>query len=511
LEQGSFVLVSRLFVETKTAILKTIGGNNQTDFLETAWISKGLPLLLGCGLGVCLAWLIVSGNWPVVFGLLLVVPSLILLNTYPFAALIIWALVSPFLQTTPNAEMRMVYWMIHRALPPLALGLVVFANLLKVTEKRRHVKLGRAEWAVVFYIGLGLVNIFWFQSSPLSYLYLYYDRVLVPICLYWLIRLVAPSERDIRRLMPVAFILVLVESVAGVLSWFAPQVLPPDWLTLQGARTTGSMVYPHAYTTTLIFFIFLLFQDAMNRRRGVIRSTFLLTFGFGAICVFLSFSRGSWLGGIAAVAGLLLMYPKTMVRMTVILLISMSLLGSGVLSEQMAFARERMNSEDTAMDRWVIWDAGLQMIEAKPFFGWGYGNYESYAGQFQRRVYNYVAARAHASHNSYIAIPAELGLPAFFLFAFPVLWWLMLSLKIWPRMPTEGFWSRSLLLVFWMVILDHIVVNSFSDMTRSTYGMGMWWITLGLIANMVDTYLQPEDLKLPVWVQRAGQTTASGR
>jgi O-antigen ligase len=504
------MLVSRLFVETKTTIMATIRGKNRTNPLEIAWNSKGLFLLLGCGLGVCLAWLIVSENWPFVFGLLLLVPSLLIFNTYPFAALIVWLLVAPFLQTTPNAEIRTVYWMIHRTLPPLALGLVVLADLLNVTKKSRHVKLGRAELAMVLFIGLGLVNIFWFQSSPLSYLYLFYDRVFVPICLYWFIRIVAPSESSIRRLIPVAFILVLVESAAGVLSWFAPQVLPSDWLTLQGARTTGSLAYPHAYTTTLIFFIFLLFQDAMHRGWGVIRSTFLFTFGFGAICVFLSFSRGSWLGGIAAVAGLLLMYPKTMVRMTVILLISMSILGSGVLSEQMAFARERMNSEDTAKDRWVVWDAGLQMIEAKPLFGWGYGNYNLYAGQFQRRVQNYVASNALASHNSYIAMPAELGLPTFFLFVFPVLWWLMLSLKVWPRMPKDGFWSRSLLLVFWLVILDHIVVNLFSDMTRSTYGMGMWWITLGLIANMVDTYLQPEDFRLPTWVRRASQPSAWG-
>jgi len=400
----------------------------------------------------------------------------------------IWLLLMPFLQTTPTETYRYVYWIIHRALPPVALAVAVLANALSVRKRHQRVRLGRAEWAIAFYLGLVVLNIFWFHAGSTAYLYLFYDRVFVPFCLYLLVRVVAPREAELKRLMPIAFVIVMVECVVGVLSWFAPQVLPTDWLTLQGARTTGTLAYPHAYTTTLVVFSFLLFQDAMNRKPGVVRSAFLFAFGFSAVCIFISFSRGSWLGGAAAAMGLALMYPKATVRTAVVVLILMTLLGSGVLSQQMAYARERMNSEDTAKDRLVIWDAGLQMIKAKPLFGWGYGDYADYAGQFQRRVANYVAAYSHASHNSYIAMAAETGVPAFLLFVFPVLWWLMLSLKVWPRMPKEGLWSRPLVGMLWMVILDHIIVSFFSDMRHSTYGMGMWWIALGLIASTVETY-----------------------
>lgn len=350
-----------------------------------------------------------------------------------------------------------------------------------------------------------MVNIFWFQSSPLSYLYSLCDTVFVPLCLYWLVRLVGPRERELRQLLPIAFVIVVVESVVCILSWLAPEVLPPEWKGAVGARGIGTLGYPHVYTTTLVFSAFLLFQAAMSRKPGVIRSVLLLTWGLGAVGVFFSFSRGSWLGGLAAIAGLLVMYPKTTARIAVVVLILMIILGSTVLSTQIAYATERMNSESTAKDRWVIWDAGLRMIQAKPFFGWGYGNYKFYAEQFQRRVHNHVVRYGHASHNSYIATAGELGLPALFLFALPVLWWLKLTLKVWPRIPNKGFWSRSLLFVFWMVILDHVVATSFSDMRHSTYGMGMWWITLGLIANMVNAYLQPDDVESPGWTRRAIQ------
>jgi O-antigen ligase len=168
----------------------------------------------------------------------------------------------------------------------------------------------------------------------------------------------------------------------------------------------------------------------------------------------------------------------------------MAILAGGPMADQFDFASARLGSADTASDRWVIWDAGLRMIAAKPLVGWGYGDYSLYAGNFQRAVRNYVAPNAHASHNAYLTIAGELGLPALVLWLFPVVWWLWLSFKAGPRMPKKGFWSRSLLVVLWMVILIHVVSTFFSDMRYSSFGQGMWWITLGLIANMVSIYLQ---------------------
>jgi len=268
-------------------------------------------------------------------------------------------------------------------------------------------------------------------------------------------------------------------------------------------RGTGTLANPYTYSTTLVFYGFLLYQGAMHYKPGLVRTVSLLTFGLGAVGIFFSFSRGSWLGALIASIGLLVMYPKTTIRVMVLFLLIVSILGSGVLSKQIAFANQRLYTDTTAKDRGVIWDAGLQMIRSKPLFGWGYGNYSLYAGQFQRRVRNYVAANPHGSHNAYLTIAAELGLPALFLFAFPGLWWLMLTFKMRRRMPKEGFWSWSLLIVFWMVLLDHIIVTTFTDVRHSTYSQGMWWITLGLIANIVNFHLRPDDLEPPEWIRRA--------
>ena len=59
-------------------------------------IPCGVPLLLAVAMGIPLAVLIVKGQFHLVFAFLLLIPSVVLFNTYPLAALIIWLLLAPF-------------------------------------------------------------------------------------------------------------------------------------------------------------------------------------------------------------------------------------------------------------------------------------------------------------------------------------------------------------------------------------------------------------------------------
>jgi hypothetical protein len=45
--------------------------------------------------------------------------------------------------------------------------------------------------------------------------------------------------------------------------------------------------------------------------------------------------------------------------------------------------------------------------------------------------------------------------------------------------------SRKLVGIMWLALLAHVVVNNFSNM-KVVYGLGLWWLTLGLIASLVD-------------------------
>jgi O-antigen ligase len=144
------------------------------------------------------------------------------------------------------------------------------------------------------------------------------------------------------------------------------------------------------------------------------------------------------------------------------------------------------------------------MIKIKPFFGWGYDNFDRYSQQFHTRVGESVIGRYYvSSHNTYLTILVELGLVGFFFYLFPFGWWLLLTIRVWPRLPREGFWSRSLLAVLWLAVGAHIIPSNFLDMAYSPFGLTLWWLELALIADMIYPYLTPGDMGAPRWALRA--------
>jgi O-antigen ligase len=143
------------------------------------------------------------------------------------------------------------------------------------------------------------------------------------------------------------------------------------------------------------------------------------------------------------------------------------------------------------------------MFQARPIFGWGYDTYNLYASQFIGSVGSIVFESYHTSHNTYLTILAELGLPALLLYLTPVTWWLLLSLKVLPRMPRSGLCSWHLLALLWLLMLDHFIVSNFMDMIRfNLFGTTIWWMALGFIADLVYPRLKPGDIGAPQWASQ---------
>jgi O-antigen ligase len=132
------------------------------------------------------------------------------------------------------------------------------------------------------------------------------------------------------------------------------------------------------------------------------------------------------------------------------------------------------------------------MIEQRPLFGWGYGNYDIYDDSF--RVVNTPSRNSmkesdHTSHNTYFTVMAEQGIPALVLYLLPTGWWLLMSVAVRRKLPQRGFWSVTLLAVLWLLILDHVTVSSFMDMIRfNLFGTTIYWMALALIATVVESH-----------------------
>ncbi len=448
-----------------------------------------LVILTGLGVGTLTSILLVSGRWQLAAALIVALPGLIVLHKYPFLTLILWLVLAPFLLHTTTAPERQVYWIVHRALPPLTVGLILLTAKIGL-RKVKLPRLGFPELLMAAYLVFGTLSIIMLSPTRQATLYHFYDRVFSPMCLYLIIRLTVPGDREWGWLLPVVFFIALSQSAIGVLSWVAPGVLPGKWLDKVGERTTGTLINPSIYTTALTFAGLLLLHGIHQIDAGLKRRLFAATFLLSWFGIFISFSRASWLAGLLVLFGLFFLYPRFMLRLGLVVGL-VSLLAGGILfSSYLDKARQRLYSseaENSALDRLPGFLAAYRMFQEKPLLGWGYGNFDVYDAKFMGRVLDFANDnKDHASHNWFLSYLAEQGLIGSLLFFGPLLWWFVPSLKKLRRLPRDGLWGRDLLIFLWLVVLAEVVINNFMNMLIF-FGHGLWWIVLGLIAVMVQT------------------------
>ena len=397
----------------------------------------------------------------------------------------------PFVSVMPNSSLA--YWAIYRILPFVLLLWVVLLRTLKLRDYP-SVRFGPPELSMLI---LGIIvpsSILLLQAHPNVPLIRFGDRFLLPFCMYLVIRLTAPREREFVWLQWVAVFIAVSQSLIWFLSWYAPQRLPEVWHYLQGARTTGSLKDPDLYAAILTFAGMILIHSAVNRKSGLVRLGFLLATSLCAVFAFLSLERAAWLGGFFVTIGLMILYPKTMFRLILIGCIVIAIMANGILSSHIDLSVKRFSETNQIYDRFVVFDAMLQMFRMKPVWGWGYETLDDNIQPFYRRVGEASLTRMITSHNTYLTVLTELGLVGFILYMFPVVWWLVLSIRVWRRIPDEGLWSKKLLAVIWLGMLFQFIVSNFFDMRWFPIGLTLWWLMLGLIADIVYPYLKGRDI-----------------
>lgn len=463
--------------------------SGKTSTIGTIFLGGLLPILAGTALSFVAVYLIINQQWYFLAPVLFLIPGTVLFLHYPFVSILIWLLVYPFFIHTSSQSARYLYWILHRAMIPGTLGIVILLEYLGI-RKKSNIRFNTVDYVIIIYFFYAITNIFLMTESPVTKLIHFYDRIFVPICIYYIIRFIALTEEDMKRMVPATVLLIWIQTVIGLLAWFQPNLLPDQWLNRVGERTTGTFGNPGVYTITLLFCAVILIQYASTSKSSTGRFISFLSVGAAFLMVFLSFSRGSWLGAVFLVAGLVYLYPRQMARLLTVFFVVFVILFIGFLSFYVDFAAERLTTETTAQGRIVGAAATIGMIREKPVFGWGYGNHELYDEQYRTRVFNFDYRGENSSHNTYLLIIAELGLVGFLLYMFPPVWLYFKSRKVLPELPRSGFLGRPIIIMFWFLILDQIAVASFTDLIESNwFSTGVWWMTLGLIANIIEPYL----------------------
>jgi O-antigen ligase len=487
------------------------------SFWKSGFLSIVLAALLAVGLAILLAWSIAGEQWALSVVVVLAVPGLIFLGRQPFAAIPLWLLLYPYAVELAGTGAALTYWVLYRMLIPGALGLAILAHWR--AAKRVTIRPGIVDLAMLAFLGWTLGSIVWKVGDPAFLSVRAFDRLFVPFCAYWLIRLAAPNEKDLKRLLWVALITLVAQCAISVAGWFAPDLLPVEWVKLAALkeRTAGSLGNPAVYSSTLVLAGLLLYHLAVNCRSRPMRTLLLLTFLLAICGVFFTFSRGSWLGALMALAGLILIYPKSTFRLLLLFVLVCSILGISLLGGEFSWAYERLTGEQgqqTAESRLISNNALVGMIRDRPLVGWGYASHQTYGVQYITRVGDILPLwkQGITSHNTYLTIAAELGLPALVIYLFPVAWWLIHSVHARRHLPREGFWSWRLVAVLWLSLLHMFVASNFSDLvTFHSFFTILWWMVLGLIASMVAPYQVAAGPGRADWRRQAPWRTPQGK
>ncbi|HUP76697.1 MAG TPA: O-antigen ligase family protein [Acidimicrobiales bacterium] len=440
--------------------------------------------------GALVALLVVHNLALVAMALIVALPATALILRYPFGGVLIWLVFAQFVVETEGGGLRKAFWLVHRALPMIAIASILLGALTGLRRVSLP-RLGLTEMLMGGYLLLTTVSILYTSDNSAMAFSHVLDRIAAPMCLYLLVRLAGPAERDFVRVAAAMGAVVVCQSAIGLIGWTNPALLPNAWHDRLGDRTTGSLGHANVFGVTMIVGGLLVFHaistGTLTRR---LRACAIVACLLSLVMVFMTFGRANWLAGGLCVAGLFFIHPRHMTRATVLLVpLLFVVVGQGAFSNYLQFADSRLvssESEESALSRLPVVYASLRMLEAKPLFGFGYGNFDRFDREYQSNIGELVVAeKDHASHNLYLTILAEQGLVGFLLYLGPAACLLARTSSRSARIRPTGLVSPSFVKVLWLGLVAHLVVTNFANM-RGTYGLGLWWLTLGMVAAVID-------------------------
>lgn len=447
-------------------------------------------LVVGAALALAVALLASQGHDRSSLVLAVALPIVVIVLRSPWAGVLLCVALIPLVSVSDGTG-GLETWLVDRLLVPALLVLALGYRLLGLS--RSYFRLSLTDVALVGFLGLSLANIWLLSTDPVRMTTAFYNLVMIPIALYWLIRVIEPRDRELRWLLWVMIGLVALQFAVGALSWLAPSVLPSQWLGRAGERTVGTVRGPAMYSSTLMLGGMMAAAYLTIARGQLAR---LVLFGVVAIAfvgIGISFSRGSWLGAAFVFVGLLIARRRIALGLAGILLGVLVAVAAVNFSGVAAYATARLSDSDTAESRLVTNNAALRMIQTRPLMGFGYGNFELYDESFKVRIGD-LPAQEGSAHHTFLALAAENGLPALALYLFPAAWLLWLTLRRWRVVTSRDPLNGPLLVGLWLAIAHEAIVMQFMDMLHSsTWGTALWWMALGLIHVILSRGARPAE------------------
>jgi O-antigen ligase len=264
------------------------------------------------------------------------------------------------------------------------------------------------------YIGICFFSIF-ISSNILISARAFFFKTLEYFLLYLVIIDTFHEEKKIKFICTLALISAVIIAVDALFQYFSGY----DFILyrkIYASRITATFQAPNDLAGYLISFILISIMMSFSKFKNKIIN-FLLMFEaiFLMIILFISWTRGAWIG---LIAGLLLLsvFKGKKAFYGIIIALAIAIFISPVWIKDRIYSFFTLTDTST-LDRRIMWHTAVRMIEAKPLLGHGLGTFMANYSHFMPADYTEIVY----AHNCFLQIAAEIGIIGLIIF----LWFIL--------------------------------------------------------------------------------------
>lgn len=332
-------------------------------------------------------------------------------------------------------------------------------------------------WAGIAFLAWAALSLLWATDTAdgISAIARYApDVLLLPIAL-----MAIRTRRDLMIVLGAIVIGAVIAAAFGIL-----QPPSPTGLSESAERATGTIGDPNELAAALLLGVGLGAGLALSRERSVaLRLGGAVAIPICAAGIFLSLSRG----GLIALAALLVAGTVLGGRWRGVItgfLVLVAVAGVLYFTQVASLpARERVITAAGGSGRSDLWTIGLRMVKTHPLEGVGVGNFQVLSADYVlqpgilKRTELIFASVPRITHNTYLEVTSELGIPGFLLFMLIVVGSLACGLRaarLWSKhgdIGMEALARGALLALVGMLAADFFISQSYDKLL---------WIMLAL-------------------------------
>jgi O-antigen ligase len=330
-------------------------------------------------------------------------------------------------------------------------------------------------WVMIGFIGWAALTLLWASQTGagITALSRYVpNMLLLPIACTAL-----RGRRDIK--------IVLAAIIIGAILAAAFGLIEPPNPAIAEERATGTVGDPNELAAALLVGLALGAGFVLARGLSVrLRLLGLFAVPLCAAGIFLSLSRG----GLIALAAVLLAgtifagrWRMAVTATLVVVAFSGFLYFTAIAGLP---ARERVTTAAGGSGRSDLWKVGLRMVQAHPIEGVGVGNFQAVSGNYVlqpgtlERTDLIFAAEPKVTHNTYLQVMAETGVPGFLLFLAILVSCLVCALRaasIWAKQnetALEAFARGLVLALVGIFVADFFISQMYSKLLWALLALG---------------------------------------